>query len=194
LEDDLDARIQAEPNQVVSGTTKDDKPTQGRPRPSMTLDQLEEVMPWELYPPPPSPVVHALPTSESGVAAGKRRVSFVVLFLVNGAFSLKTVFFVSERAYRHRRQRSRICNAFPTTACDVRPLALFIVLSGSRPSSPQGLFDLVGWRRCHVLSPSNDIWGAFSSPFMIICRLWYGLRYQTVFSDVYACNLVGGYI
>lgn len=122
LEDDLDTRIQAEPNQVVSGTTKDDKPTQGRPRPSMTLDQLEEVMPWELYPPPPSPVVHA---SESGVAAGKRRVSFTVFFfLVNGAFSLKTVFFVPERAYRHCRQRSRICNAFPTTACDVRPLAL----------------------------------------------------------------------
>jgi len=90
LEDDLDARIQAE---QVSGTTKDDKPTQGRPRPSMTLDQLEEVMPWELYPPPPSPVV-ALSTSESGVAAGKRRVSFIVFFLVNDAFSLKTVFFV----------------------------------------------------------------------------------------------------
>ena len=93
LEDDLDARIQAESNRVVSGTSKDDKPTQGRPRPSMTLDQLEEVVPWELYPPPPSPVVHALPdlpatteaASESGVAAGKRRVS--LFFLAHGAFS-----------------------------------------------------------------------------------------------------------
>ncbi|KIM40851.1 hypothetical protein M413DRAFT_154519 [Hebeloma cylindrosporum] len=75
---DLDVRIQAELSQVpVSGTSKADKP-----RPSMTLDQLEEVMPWELYPPPPSPVVHAalpgIPTtvggaSENGVASGKRR-------------------------------------------------------------------------------------------------------------------------
>ena len=86
LEDDLDARIQAESNQVVSGTSKDDKPTQGRPRPGMTLDQLEEVVPWELYPPPPSPVVDALPGvlatvgGENGVAAGKRKVSLLFIF------------------------------------------------------------------------------------------------------------------
>jgi hypothetical protein len=119
LEDDLDARIQAELNQVVSGTTKDEKPTQGRPRPSMTFDQLEEMMPWELYPPPPSPVVHALPgvlatvggASESGVAAGKRRVSFIIfVFLVHGAFPLEAVL-VSQTG--HILIADGYCNAFP---------------------------------------------------------------------------------
>lgn len=52
---------------------------EGDPAASMTLDELEEVMPWELYPPPPPPAVHptAVGASESGVAVGKRMVSFI---------------------------------------------------------------------------------------------------------------------
>ena len=133
LEDDHDARVQAELNQVVSSTTKDEKPTQGRPRPSMTLDQLEEMMPWELYPPPPSPVVHTLPgtlatvggASEHGVAAGKRRVSFIVFFFWFMAHSpWKWCFCPRKEISSLQTALSRIANTFPNTACDVRPLAL----------------------------------------------------------------------
>jgi len=76
LEGDLDTRIKARPAESVSGNSMDGKTKQTHPAASMTLDELEEVMPWELYPPPPPPAVH--PTAcESGVAVGKRRVSFI---------------------------------------------------------------------------------------------------------------------
>lgn len=84
------------------------------------------------------------------------------------------------------------------------PWRWFIVFSGSRPSWLQGLFDLVGMLgQCHVLSPSNDIWGGVlislhdNLPFMVWLALsdgFLGCMPVTWLEDIFGPRICTGFL